>query len=1256
MSVLREDMFSSVLQGWRAWKSARAVGALAVAALAIGIGSTTAIYTVVHAVMLKPLPYTNPDRYFLVFGAWRPRVDQWTTFSYPDYLDYAPQLRTVEAFGVFTPGDFNVTINHQALHVAGTQVSASLVRSFGVSPVIGQWFEQREKRKNDLPGAVLSMRLWRRAGSDPNIVGKALTINGEQFTITGVAPGWFRFPVDEADNDLWVPAYGRGRRTDHYLRAMAKLKPGATPQQATEDFNRILAGLQKQYPGQIEPDLLYLQRVLDFVLQGIRPSLLLLLGAAVALLFITCANVASLLLARSVARLRETATRVALGARLWQLGLGYFSEGLMVSLGGAAGGILLSLVVVRAVLLIEGDRIPRADQIGFDGRILAFTLLVAVSCALLFSLAPLWQARRMQPNEVLAGGARLSASATSRRLLQALVVLEIALAFGLAGMGGMALQQLSGVSRVDPGFDPNNLLVMEIYASYATFHDDPRIIPYESALADRIQRIPGVESAGFTSVMPLVEFGSSTLMYVEGRPKPDAAHSVFIEQRWISPDYLQTMRVPLLRGRFFTADDKRGSVMPMIINQTLSKLYWPQQDPLGSYVTLFGYSGDNRFRIIGVVGDVRNGSRGLAGPPAPEFYLSFKEASFNDMTWAVRSRMDPAQLVPQLRRAVSSVDPDQPIFNVRSMRAIIRRSLGNQRLQSLMVGFFAIAALFLSVLGVYGVVAYAVRQRLTEMGTRMALGAAPGDLLRLVLREGGQMAAVGIGIGVALVLVAAHLLKGSAGDIASSEFAPLLFAALLIAACTLLACWIPAWRASTLSPMVAIRSDLHPSLARLRVSVRELSGRVSSLITEGSQPGAGSELLTALADASRNAQSFAEAIQAALLTIRDEVRAASATLLTHRAADEPYRCTATTLENGGRQETLSANAILLRRLSNYSSALPFSRADLAALRLWASEHAPQYLAEIEMLQDVGVALAVPVLSKTAVMGVLLLGSPVDRSEFNSAERRAVRTAAAQLALMLDNARLTDRIVEQERVTRDLELAGEVQKRLFPQPWRGDTTLQMVGTSIPARGVGGDCYDFLDLGDRQVGVALADVAGKGIAAALVTSVVQATLRSLADQNGRSLSDLASKMNRLLHRSTGVNSYATFFYAQFDEESRRLRYVNAGHNPPFLLRAAESSIEELATGGMIIGMFAQASYQEASVQLAPGDVLLLFSDGVSEANDPQENEFGEERLKELLRRTAHLPVKEMAAAILQELKNWMADAAQFDDVTFVVMKVI
>ncbi len=1076
-------MFSPLLHGWRSWKSARAVGLLAVAALAIGIGSTTAIYTVVHAVMLKPLPYADPERYFIVFGAWRPHPKEWTVFSYQDYLDYVPQIRTLDVFGVFAPGNFNVIVDRELTHVVGTEASAGLMRSLGVPLAMGRWFEDREKQKNGLPGAVISTSLWRRSGSNRNIVGKGITLNGEQFTITGVAPSWFRFPVDEPHNDIWIPLSGRGNRTDHYLRAIAKLKPGVTRQQATEDLNRIQIALQKQYSQGDEPDFVYLRPLLDFVLEGIRPSLLLLLGAAVALLLITCANVASLLLARAVARARETATRVALGATGWQLGLQYFYEGLLVSCAGAAAGTLLSVALVRAVLSIAAEEIPRADRIAFNAPIFSFTLAVAICCAVFFSLFPLWQAHRTPPNAVLSQGIRASAGSASRKLLRIFVVAEVALAFVLLAVGGMAYEHLTELRYVQPGFDAANLLVMNVFAPFAKYHTDEALMQYEAALGDSIRHVPGVENAGFTSVMPIADWGNNTWLFVEGRPKPRAGEQLSVEHRWVSPEYFETMKIPLLKGRFFTDTDRRGTVNALLINQTLANLYWPHQDPIGAYVTLFGFPPDRKFQVIGVVGDVRNGRGGLNAPTLPEVYIPFREFATGHMSWAVRTSTDPMKLVPQLRRAVLSVDPTQPPFDIRTMSTVIQTSLVNQRLESLMVGFFAIAALLLANLGVYGVVAYALRQRLTEMGTRMALGAEPRELLRLVLREGFKMAAIGIGIGLAIVLVILQTFNTRALHTDVHAVTPLLVSALLITVCTLLASWVPAWRASTLSPMVAIRNDLHPSMARLRIGYRELTGRVSALLSEEPHPLlAGTELLAALADASRNAESFAEAIQIALKTIRDEVRASGATLLTRRAPDQPYRCAATTLE-GQIEAALPLDALLLRRLRSYSSALPFSPADLAALRQWAAEHAPENLPEIETLVTLDAALAVPVLSKTQMVGVLLLGSPVDRAEYSSVERRVLRSAAAQIALMLDNARLTDRIVQQERLTRDLELAGEVQKRLFPEKSPESAAVQLIGISIPARGVGGDYYDFLELGNKQIGVALADVAGKGIPAAL-----------------------------------------------------------------------------------------------------------------------------------------------------------------------------
>ncbi|HWF45679.1 MAG TPA: SpoIIE family protein phosphatase, partial [Bryobacteraceae bacterium] len=753
--------------------------------------------------------------------------------------------------------------------------------------------------------------------------------------------------------------------------------------------------------------------------------------------------------------------------------------------------------------------------------------------------------------------------------------------------------------------------------------------------------------------------GNNTVIRREDQPPPkDWLQTESIEMRFVSPSYFETMHIPLMAGRLLTDADKEGPVMPLIINETLAKLDWPHENPVGSYVRIFAWN-DKRFQVIGVVGDTRN--TGLYRPPRPEFNLSYRMVSPSEMTWAVRSSLPVSVLTAEIRRAVRSVDPDQPIFDTRPMHEIVTNSLARQRLQSLMTGFFAASALLLAILGVYAVVSYTVRQRISEMGTRMALGAAPRDLLRLVLNDGLRMSAIGAAIGLTIVLASAHTLNTSDLHVQFTGPFPFLITLVLITACTLLASWFPAWRATTLPPMVAIRSDLHLNWHRVRFNYRLLTERISEAFPHGIAPATpGTQLLAAIAETSRRAESFSQAMELGLDTLCEQLGATLAYLFTRRNSDQPFRLNTASPKTGHCQATLPPGSILVNRLVNYSSALPLSLEDLTALRKWAAEFAPDHVAEFDTLIALGARLAVPVLSKSEVIGLLILGDPIEGVSYTSQNRLTLRSAAAQFALMLENSYLTDRIVEQERLRRELLMAAEVQKRLFPQNSPETAAVQLAGLCIPARGVGGDYYDFLELGNHQIGIALADVAGKGIAAALIMSIVQASLRSLAGSNGASLGELAAKMNRLLHRSTGTSSYATFFYAQFDEEQRRLRYVNAGHNPPMLLRAGNSSaeaspIEELAAGGTIIGMFAQSKYEESSVDLKSGDVLIAFSDGVTEAHNPLDDEFGDDRLKNVLRRNAHLPITEMSSQILNELKTWMADAPQFDDLTFILMKV-
>ena len=1246
-------MLAFVVHGWRAWKSAKAVALLAATALALGIGSATAIYTVIDAVLMKPVPWQHGERYVAVFSARLNNTSKWQVYgtSYLDLLDYQQRTHSFDSFGVLHFREFNLTSPGQPQHLKGVEVTPSLASSLGVAPVVGRWFGEAATERGNVNLAVISRALWNRLGGDPKIVGQALTMDGQQYTVTGVMPAWFRLPVASLDGgelrtDVWAPINPQGAERNRDVAAFfayARIRPGVSLAQADADVKRVAAGIAQEHPKEHRDYTARVVDLLEYTVKDIRPVLLLLFGAAGALLLLTCANVAGLLLARSVTRARETAIRVALGAARWQLGLQYFVEGLLVAFAGAAGGVAVGIAIVRVVLSLAADYIPRADGIGIDWTALLFALGAAIVSSVLFSLAPLWQAARILPNEVLSDGVRASAPARSRGLSRGLVVAEIALAFVLLSVSAVLIAHLNRLLGTPPGLDPQGVLTFSINAGTADSADMKHLVPYEKSLLEAIQRIPGVSGAALVNHVPLAGCCYVTMLFPEGTGSGETGgHEMnFIV---VSPGYFQTMRIPVLRGRGFDErDDGKGDVLGIIIDNTAARRYFPGRDALGAYARL-GEQNGSRARVVGIVGDVRN--RGLGDETQPEEYLPAMIAPMNPMDFVVRSRLPASTLVPEIRRAVHIVAPSQPIYEVRTMGEIVLGSVVNDRLQSLLTSFFALAALLMAALGVYGVVSYAVRHRTVEIGTRMALGAVGRDVLGLVLGDGLRMAAYGIAAGAVIVVAAVFVLKSEIFGIRIEGPLPFVCSTGLVAGITALACFFPGWRATLVAPMAAIRDD-PGSIWR---SARGLAKRVSGLIAGSGDEAAVPEgaLMAEFVDSSRHAESFRQAIQRALEALREAIGCQSAVLL-EKSAGEVYRSPATGC-------TVPAAGLLAGRLRGYPYPLPLTEGDFETWSRWAAAEKPQHTAEIESLRAAGPALAVPLLAKNEIAGILLLGPPVGRAEYGAAEKRALRNCAGQFALMIENARLTERMVEQERLNRDLQLAVEVQKRLFPDKPPASATMALAGMSLPARSVGGDYYDFLDLGGQRIGIALADVAGKGVAAALIMSVVQASLRILATEENVSLATLAARMNRYLHRSTGSNAYATFFYGQIDERTRQLRYVNAGHNPPCLLRcAADQSIEELPAGGTVIGLFPQSSYEESAVDLRPGDVLMAFTDGVPEAQNPQEEEFGEERLRDLLRQSAHLPVGEMASRIAGELKAWIDNAAQYDDLTFILVKV-
>jgi predicted permease len=1258
-------VLSAFSQAWASWKTAPGVALLAVVALAVGIGSATAIFTVINGVLWRPLPYPGSERYVSLYGSSTAGPGPFMAMSVPELQDYEQQTTSFDAFGWFRAGRFHLTAPGEPQFVSGAAVTPDLARELG-SPLLGQWFA-------DDSSAVISSALWRRLGGRRDIIGSAITLDQRRYTVTGVMPQAFRLPIasmgGRGENDVWIPFVASpsdaNRGAQRYF-AYARRKPGVSLEQARADVRRVAAIVAATDPQRYRFYTAGADDLRESTSDGLRAPLLILLGGAGLLLLIACANVATLLLARAVARARETAIRVALGASRRQLALRYFAEGALVSVAGAAAGIGLSAIVVRYILAAAAAFVPRADLVAIDWKVLAFSVASALVTGVLAGLAPLWQAMRTAPNAVLSEGVRASAAAPARRLSKALVVAEIALAFTLLTMSAILVVHLRNLDRVSLGFDPDGLVAFDVAMPRRT----PEARRAEQALLmDALRQTPGVTGAAFANQLPAPGCGpGNTNIYVEGRTQDALGQRVCLIVA--TPDLFTTVRIPLRAGRLLNESDRNPDAVTVVINEAAARAYWPGRDPVGASAR-FTPDGDP-FEVVGVVGDVRN--NGFNRPTFPELYVPAAVRDVNPMKVVVRSDLPADRVIAAGRRAIHQTDPTLVMERVSTMNDIVRAVLQLERLSSLVMTFFGLAALLMATLGIYGVLSYFVRQRTVELGTRMALGAVNHDLVALVLGSGLKLSAGGVVVG-AMALVGGVWLLVRYLEVANFGSLPFAASTAVVTLVAAAASSVPAWRTTLLSPMAAIREQPISvwwwARQRMHHAVRDIRQAVSG-DDSGSDVSA-ADLLTAFVDAARGADSYAGALRAVLASVCHELRIESAVLLARgEGAQADYRCLAAAGRLEAAAPVVAPDGFLITRLRAYPRPLPFAPNELAALADWAVAHRPDRVEEIRALAAAGIQLAVPLRTRSEILGVLLLGEPFDslalaqgrrqRSGFSAHEKQVLRAGADQFALMIENGRLTDRVVEQETLRRDIALASDVQRRLLPDAPPRLGCADLAAVSVPARRIGGDYYDFVELGDGRIGIALADVSGKGVAAALIMSVVQASLRIISSESGVPPPRLVARMNEFVYRSTPGSKYATLFYAQLDEQ-RRLRYVNAGHNPPYLLRAgrrstagsASQDIEELSTGGTVVGMFPDMEYEEATVELCPGDVLLVFTDGVPEAHNPEDEEFGEQRLQQLLRQTAHLPADGISARLSGEMTAWIRNAEQYDDLTFIVMKV-
>ncbi|HEV3471346.1 MAG TPA: ABC transporter permease [Pyrinomonadaceae bacterium] len=811
----RRNMFVDVWQdlryGVRTLLKNPGFTAVAVVALALGIGANTAIFSVVNAVLLRPLPYRDPDRLVMVW-------EDNTKGGYPrntpaaaNFLDWREQSRVFEGMAAIANQSFALTGAGEPERIDGRRVSASLFPLLGVEPLLGRVFLPEE----DQPGAgravILSHGLWqRRFGSDPNITGKALTLNGESHTVVGVMPAHFRFPARE--DELWVPiAFTNeqaANRGTHYLQVVARLRPGVTVEQAQAEMSAIAARLQEQYPSQNTGVGAAVVPLHEQLVGDIRPALLILLGAVGFVLLVACANVANLLLARAAARHKEIAVRVALGASRMRLIRQFLTESLLLAAVGGLAGLLLSLWGVNLLRAFIPESISQVGAVSIDAKVLGFTLLVSLLTGLIFGLAPATQASNFNLNETLKEGGRdSSAGSRGNRIRAVLVVAEVAVSLVLLIGAGLLINSFLRLRSVDPGFRADNLLTMRIVLPELKYPDQARRAAFYAEALRRIEALPGVESAAVTNWIPLVRQGDSNSFTVEGQPDPGPGRSPSVATRVVSPRYFDTMGIQLLRGRQFGEQDRADSPPVVIVSEAMARRSWPGADPVGKRMKMGGYNSDAPWmEVVGVVKDVRQFE--LTAEPRPQIYLHYEQpAFFRPSNLVVRTGADPLGLAATVRKTVWEIDKDQPVSNISTMEDVLSESISRQRFSMLLLGIFAGVALVLAAVGIYGVMSYSVAQRTHEIGIRMALGAQAADVLKLTVGQGLRLVLVGVAIGLAAAFALTRLMESLLYGVSATDPATLVTISLVLITVALLASYVPARRATKVDPLTALRYE-----------------------------------------------------------------------------------------------------------------------------------------------------------------------------------------------------------------------------------------------------------------------------------------------------------------------------------------------------------------------------------------------------------------------------------------------------------------
>jgi len=790
-----------------------AFAAVAVVTLALGIGANTAIFTVVNAALLRSLPYREPDRLVHLWETnQQQNIDQ-REASYPDYLDWKTQTQSLDSVAGYNAGGATLTERGAPEQIGAARVTSNFFDLLGVEPVLGRAFLPGEDRPGGERIAILSHGLWQRSfAGDPNVLGQSVTLNGNAYTIVGVLPARFQF-AKAGMTDVWLPLnpgdWQVSRRYMHWLKVIGRLKPGVTREQAQDDMTVIGHRIEQENPQSHTATGIRVVSLHDEIVGPVKPLLLVLLGAVGFVLLIACANVANLLLARAAGRRKEVAIRAALGASRSRLIRQFLTEALVLALAGGAAGLLWAewgvRLLVAAIPRSLINFMPYLEGLTIDFKVLGFTCAVTLLTGVVFGLAPALQSAKHSLQEAMTEGGRASAGSTRARLRALLVISEVALALVLLVGAGLMLASFMRLLKVDPGFDPNNLLTFQLTLPYKTYSDDHRAVAFHEQLLQRIEALPGVKSAATVSVLPLVG-GNTGHFFIEGQPRPAPGTEIEANIRTVSASYFRTMSIPLVKGRNFTEADRQGSPSVVMINRTLADLAFPDRDPIGQHIT-FTFTGDTRWQIVGVAGDEKVVS--LDARTTPIIYFAYLQDLERYMSVVARTASDPASLVGAIRREVQTLDPDLPLNSPATMEQVISNSQAAfvRRYPALLIGVFAMVALLLAAIGIYGVVSYSVTQRTHEIGIRMALGARRRDVLALVIRQGASLILAGVSTGVIAALALTRFLSSLLFGVSATDPATFAMLSAVLAAIGLLACYIPARRATKVDPMIALRYE-----------------------------------------------------------------------------------------------------------------------------------------------------------------------------------------------------------------------------------------------------------------------------------------------------------------------------------------------------------------------------------------------------------------------------------------------------------------